>query len=420
MPDGTRGPLVELARRMRDDGQEVIDLSLGDPAAHGFTAPTTVMEEVERHLRDACAYTPETGTSEARAAVAHHYRERRGLAGSSPSDVCLGNGVSELASLATQALLDPGDQVLVPSPSYPLWRDCVALTGAVAVPYPCREDRGWRPDPAGTAARVGPRTRALVVVNPGNPTGALWPADVLERVVAVARAGGLALLADEIYDEIRYDSLPFTSTAALAPDLLCLTFSGLSKFCRMPGYRAGWMLASGPHAVKDAYLSAVRRLAALRLCPNAPAQSAVPKALSAPVLAGTRRATEPGGALTARRDTAHEALRRIEGASCVRPEAAFYAYPRLPLARRRATPDFARALLRHAHVLVTPGSVFSGRDDGHVRLTTLAGPAELAEGIDRIGAFLAEERAPDRAPPAAPHREDPLPAPLRKAARLSQ
>ena len=387
---GTRGPLVELARQLRDSGHEIIDLSLGDPAAHGLTAPDSVLREVRAHLGEAGAYTSETGTWEARTAVAEHYRDRRGITGAKPPDICVGNGVSELAALTTQVLLDPGDQVLVPAPGYPLWQDCVTLTGAVPVPYPCREDRGWLPDLEELADLVGPRTRALVVINPGNPTGALWPAGILERVAALARTNGLALLADEIYDEIRFDSAPFTPLATLAPDLLCLTFGGLSKFCRLPGFRAGWVLASGPREWTDPFLTALRRLAALRLCPNSPAQHAVPPALSSSTIAGVGRVTAADGSLTARRDTAHQALMGLDGVSCALPEAAFYAYPRLPLAPQETVADFAEKLLRDASVLVSPGSVFDGADDVHIRLTTLPHPSELAEGIARIGALLGE------------------------------
>ncbi|MDJ1135656.1 aminotransferase class I/II-fold pyridoxal phosphate-dependent enzyme [Streptomyces iconiensis] len=400
---GLRGPLMKLAARLRAEGRELIDLNLGDPAAHGLDPPDHVVGAVRERLGEAGGYTPETGTGEARTAVAEHFRDRRGISWATPRDVCLGNGVSELATLTTQALLDPGDQVLVPSPGYPLWRACVGLTGAVPVPYPCREDEAWTPDPGELAARVGPRTRAIVVINPGNPTGAVWPPRTLEEIAAVARAHDLVLFADEVYDEVRYGTEPFVPLATFAPDLLCLSFGGLSKFCRLPGYRVGWVLLSRPPGMGEAYRDTLAELCSLRLCPNATGQLAVPPALSATTRAGVRRVTAPDGALTLRRNTAYQALTQLPGVSCALPQGAFYAYPRLPLPARLRTEEFAEALLRRESVLVAPGSVFAPSDDHpggppHIRLTTLAEPSELAEGIRRMDRLLTEfRRTPDPA-----------------------
>ncbi|MFC9856316.1 MULTISPECIES: aminotransferase class I/II-fold pyridoxal phosphate-dependent enzyme [unclassified Streptomyces] len=377
-----RGPLVRRAEELRAQGRPIIDLNLGDPAAHGLGAPEPVVRAVRDALSTAESYSGERGTEEAREAVAEHYRCRRGLSGVTARDTFLGNGVSELASLTLQALLDPGDEVLVPAPGYPVWAAFVTLNGGTPVPYRCDESDGWLPDITDLSVRAGPRTHAVVAINPNNPTGAVWPTETLRGMASVARHHGLAVLSDEI----RYTRVPHMPLASLAPDLLCLTFGGLSKFCRLPGYRAGWMVATRPAGYGDAYLRTLTRLASLRLCPNVPAQSAVPPALSDASLTDISRKTAPGGALRWRRDAVYEALAGHPRIHCLKPEGAFYLY--LSLRTPLTDEKFASGLLETRSVLVTPGSGLGQPDNSHVRLAALAPPSELRVAARRITGFL--------------------------------
>ncbi|MFF3272755.1 aminotransferase class I/II-fold pyridoxal phosphate-dependent enzyme [Streptomyces chrestomyceticus] len=384
-----RGPLAERAADLRAQGHDIIDLHLGDPAAHGLDAPDAVLRAAAEGLHRASAYSDERGLPAAREAIADHYRQA-GLVHAAADRVFLGNGVSELASLSLQALLDPGDTLLVPAPGYPLWPACATLIGATPVPYRCREDTAWAPDPDELAARAGPRTRAIVVINPGNPTGAHWPPAVLESIADLARRRHLMLLSDEIYAELCYPGTEHIPLAALAPDVPCLTFGGLSKYCRLPGYRAGWAVASGPRPATADYLQALTQLASLRMCPNVPAQHAIPTALSPDVLASTRQATTPGGTLTLRRDALHNALTLHPGIRCTRPDGAFYTFPRLPLPPDVGDEAFTRYLLEHHHVLATPGAQFDPPGSSHIRLSALAPPETLDVAAQRIHQALGE------------------------------
>ncbi|KIF78494.1 hypothetical protein QR77_01875, partial [Streptomyces sp. 150FB] len=377
-------------------GRRITDLGLGDPAAHGIPAPAAVVAALSERLEDARGYSEEAGHPAARAAVAEHFRTRRGLPGVGPQDVWLGNGVSELAFLTLQSLLDPGDEVLVPDPGYPMWPAYAALCGGTPVPYPCPEANGWRPDLDALVRLASPRTRALVVVNPVNPTGAVWPPEVLGGLAAVARRRGLVLFSDEIYDGIQYVPGPHPPLAALAPDLLCLTFGGLSKLSRVPGLRAGWMVACRPPGTARSYLDALTSLAALRLSPNTVGQYAIPAALSPAALDDAAALTAPGGALHEARRAARIAMADQPGLRCAPLEGAFYAFPRLDLPAGVSADDFALRLLRTKSVLAMPGSQF-GADDrshgAHLRLTTLAPPAETTTAVERVGELLAELRA---------------------------
>ncbi|MFJ9155659.1 aminotransferase class I/II-fold pyridoxal phosphate-dependent enzyme [Streptomyces griseoviridis] len=393
---GLRGTLTSEARELRSRGRRLIDLGLGDPAAHGIPAPAAVVTALSGRLEETHAYTEEAGQPAARAAVAEYFRTRRGLPGVGPRDVWLGNGVSELAFLTLQTLLDPGDEVLVPDPGYPMWPAYVGLCGGTPVPYPCPESNGWRPDLDALARRAGPRTRALIVVNPVNPTGAVWPPEVLGGLAAVARAHGLVLFADEIYDGIHYVPGPHPPLAALAPDLLCLVFGGLSKLSRVPGLRAGWVAACRPPGTARAYLDALTSLAALRLSPNTLGQHVIPAALSPSALADAAALTAPGGALHEARRAARTAMARQEGLRCAPLDGAFYAFPRLDLPPGTGADDFALRLLREKSVLAMPGPQFAAGDhtlDTHLRLTTLAPPAETTAAVERVGELLAELRA---------------------------
>lgn len=393
---GLRGALTAEARVLRARGRRITDLGLGDPAAHGIPAPAAVVDAVSERLEDARGYSEEAGHPAARAAVAEHFRTRRGLPGVGPQDVWLGNGVSELAFLSLQSLLDPGDEVLVPDPGYPMWPAYAGLCGGTPVPYPCPEDNGWRPDLDALARLAGPRTRALVVVNPVNPTGAVWPPEVLGGLAAVARTHGLVLFCDEIYDGIQYVPGPQPPLAALAPDLLCLAFGGLSKLSRVPGLRAGWMVACRPPGTGRAYLDALTSLAALRLSPNTVGQYAIPAALSPAALDDAAALTAPGGALYEARRAARTAMAHQPGLRCAPLEGAFYAFPHLDLPAGVGADDFALRLLRRKSVLAMPGPQFGPGDrshGAHLRLTTLAPPAETTTAVERVGELLAELRS---------------------------
>ncbi|WP_217196721.1 aminotransferase class I/II-fold pyridoxal phosphate-dependent enzyme [Streptomyces buecherae] len=389
---GLRGTLTDEARELSVDGRPIIDLGLGDPAAHGIPAPPSVLTALHERIDDARGYSDAAGHLTARTAVAEHFRTRLALPRITPSDVRLGNGVSELALLTLQALLDPGDEVLVPDPGYPMWAAYTSLCAGSVVPYPCPEANGWRPDLDSLSRLAGPRTRALVVINPVNPTGAVWPPETLDGLVAVARRHGLVLFSDEIYDGIRFVPDPHVPLAALAPDLLCLTFGGLSKLSRLPGLRAGWVVASHPPGVGRAYLAAVASLAALRLGPNSVGQYAIPAALSAPALRDAAALTEPGGALHQSRSAAHTAIDRQPGLRCAPQDGTFYAFPRLDLPPGTTTNEFARRLLREKSVLAMPGQQFGSHSDlsTYLRLTTLAPPTQTTSAIERIGDLLAE------------------------------
>ncbi|OPC76997.1 hypothetical protein B4N89_41165 [Embleya scabrispora] len=384
-----RGPLAALADELEAEGRDIIRLHLGDPAEHGVAAPAAVLDAVRRNLDASCGYAHSQGIPQARDAVTAYYRDR-GIDDIDPDDVTLGNGVSELVQVALHALLDPGDQVLLPAPGYPLWAAAVTLAGGTPVHYRCDENADWIPDLADLSARTGPRTVALVVNSPHNPTGAVWPAPVLHAMVEHARAHGLTLLSDEIYAHILYDA-PHTVLAGLAPDLACLTFGGLSKTHRVPGFRVGWMLLTGPRRHTAEYARALHLIASLRLCPNVPAQHAIVPALR-DIEQTARELTGPGGVLRERHRSAWRALRGLPDVGCVRPRGAFYLFPRLPPGRRDG--PFARELLRTQGVLVAPGSGLHHPKGDHIRLTSLAEPARFAEAVTRIGLHLASPNGP--------------------------
>ncbi|MEU7581416.1 aminotransferase class I/II-fold pyridoxal phosphate-dependent enzyme [Streptomyces sp. NPDC041068] len=374
-----RGALPRLADELERQGRHVIRLHLGDPAAHGITAPRAVTDAVRHHLTASCGYGPAQGLPEARAAVAAYYRDR-GLTTLEPRDIHLGNGVSELILLALQALLNPGDEVLLPTPGYPLWAAAVHLAGGTPVHYRCDEHADWLPDLADLRAKTSDHTVALVANTPHNPTGAVWPADILHVFADIARQRQLLLLSDEIYAHIVYDT-QHTTLAGLAPDLPCLTFGGLSKTHCVPGFRAGWMALSGPHSTTRAYSEAVTLLASLRLCPNTPAQHAIAPALSR-IHQTETHLTGPGGILRRRHDAAWEALHDIPGISCTRPHGAFYLFPRIPQGGHDST--FAHTLLREHGVLVAPGSGFHHTETDHIRLSTLADTQQFKEAMHRV------------------------------------
>ena len=383
-----RGPVLHRARELEAAGHEIIKLNLGNPAPFGLDAPADVVSDVIKHIGDAQGYSDARGIYPARLAVARFF-ERGGVAGVTPDDVYLGNGVSELIAMSLQALLNAGDEVLVPSPDYPLWTGAISLCGGTAVHYRCAEEEGWAPDLDHVAAQISPRTRALVIINPNNPTGAVYSREVLLGLLDLARKHGLLVLTDEIYDQILYDGAVHLPAAALAPDLLVLTLGGLSKTYRLAGFRSGWLVVSGPRDHAADYLDGLELLANMRLCPNVPAQHAIEPALGGRV--DITHLLQPGGRLRDQRDQAWAAVTAIPGVSCVLPSGALYLFPRLdpdvyPIADdERMMIDF----LEQQYVLLSHGSGFNLPTTDHLRLVFLAATPVLDEAIGRLATFLA-------------------------------
>ncbi|AUG79438.1 aminotransferase [Kitasatospora sp. MMS16-BH015] len=382
-----RGPVLDEAMRLEDQGHRILKLNTGNPAVFGFEAPPEILQDILKNLSTAHGYGDSKGLLSARRAIVMHY-EDRGLHGLTVEDVFLGNGVSELIQLAMTALLDDGDEVLVPAPDYPLWTASVSLSGGTAVHYRCDEQSEWYPDLADIEAKVTDRTRAIVVINPNNPTGAVYPREVLEGIVEIARRHDLVLYADEIYDKILYDDAEHVPLATLAPDLFCVTFNGMSKSYRVAGFRSGWMVLSGDRHRARSYIEGLTVLASMRLCANMPAQHAVAAAL------GGRQSIKelllPGGRLLESRDTAYKLLNEIPGVSCVKPKGALYAFPKLDPQVYKIKDDqqMVLDLLRAQRILIVQGTGFNWPEPDHFRLVTLPRPEEIADAVTRIGDFL--------------------------------
>jgi alanine-synthesizing transaminase len=383
-----RGPVLVEAKRLEAQGHSVLKLNIGNPAPFGFTAPDEILVDVIRHLPHAEGYSDSQGVLSARTAVVQHYQER----GLDPSvtvdDIWLGNGVSELIVMALQAMLNNGDEVLIPAPDYPLWTAATSLAGGRPVHYRCDESEGWQPDLDDLSAKISPRTKALVLINPNNPTGAVYPEQVVQEIAELARQHSLVVLADEIYDKVLYDDATHTPFAVLAPDLFTLTFNGLSKAYRLAGFRSGWLMASGPKQHAASYLEGLAILANMRLCANVPAQHAIQTALGG--RQSIRDLVLPGGRLLEQRDAAVAALRAIPGVSCVEPKGALYVFPRLDPERYPIVDDqrFVLDFLRDQHVLLVQGTGFNWPDPDHLRIVTLPPADVLTEAIGRLGAFL--------------------------------
>jgi len=386
-----RGPVLDAARRLEEEGRRILKLNIGNPAPFGFEAPDEIVANVVRNLPLSEGYSDSQGVLSARTAIVQHYQEQ-GFADISVEHVWLGNGVSELISFALQALLDDGDEVLIPAPDYPLWTAATSLCGGRAVHYMCDESADWLPDIDDLAAKISPRTKAIVVINPNNPTGAVYPRWVLESIAELARKHGLVVMTDEIYEKILYDGAEHVPFASVAPDLFTLTFNGLSKAYRLAGFRSAWLLVTGPRRAAGSYLEGLSILANMRLCPNVPGQHAIQTAL------GGRQSINdlvlPGGRLREQRDAAMAALKQIPGVTCVQPRGALYVFPRLDPEVYPIEDDqqFVLDLLRDQHVLVVQGSGFNWPQPDHLRIVTLPRADDLTEAIGRIGAFLAEYR----------------------------
>jgi alanine-synthesizing transaminase len=384
-----RGPVLRRARQLEADGHPIIKLNLGNPAPFGLHAPDDVLADVVRCLPDAQGYSDARGIQPGRLAVAEWF-ERHGIPGVSPDDVFLGNGVSELIVMSMQALLDPGDEVLIPSPDYPLWTGAVNLCGGRAAHYRCVEDEGWQPDAEHIESLITDRTKALVIINPNNPTGAVYSREVMLGLLDLARRHGLLVLTDEIYDQILYEGAVHHSAAALAPDMLVLTLGGLSKTYRLAGFRSGWMVISGPREHAADYLDGLELLANMRLCPNVPAQHAIATALGGKI--DIKHLLEPGGRLRDQRDHAWQRLTAIPGISCEQPAGALYLFPRLdPEAYKiRDDEQMMMDFLEQQHVLLSHGSGFNLPTTDHLRLVFLAPVPVLDDAIGRLATFLAD------------------------------
>ena len=382
-----RGPVLARARQMEEDGHRVIKLNIGNPAAFGFEAPEEIVVDVIRNLRDASGYSDSKGLFAPRKAVMHYCQQKR-IAGVTIDDIYLGNGVSELIVMSMQALLNNGDEVLVPMPDYPLWTAAVTLSGGTPRHYLCDEGAGWLPDIADIRAKITPATRAIVVINPNNPTGALYPDDLLKEIVELARQHELIVLADEIYDKVLYDGRTHTSLASLADDVLFITFNGLSKNYRACGFRAGWMVVSGERRHAADYIEGLGILASMRLCSNVPGQFAIQTALGGHQSIDALVA--PQGRLSKQRDLAWEMLSALPGVSCVRPQAALYCFPRLDPKMYPISNDqqFILELLEAERVLLVQGSGFNWPSPDHFRVVFLPNVDDLSEAIGRIARFL--------------------------------
>jgi alanine-synthesizing transaminase len=386
-----RGEVLRHAKVMEAEGHHILKLNIGNPAPFGFEAPEEILQDIILNLSSAHGYGDSKGLLSARRAVVQYYQQK-GVTGVDIEDVYLGNGVSELIVMALQALLDNGDEVLIPAPDYPLWTAAVSLCGGRAVHYLCDEQAEWMPDLADVESRITDRTRAIVIINPNNPTGAVYSREMLTGLVEIARRHNLLVLSDEIYDKILYDDAVHVSTASLAPDLLCLTFNGLSKAYRVAGFRTGWLALSGPKQHAESYIEGLEILANMRLCPNVPTQYAVQTALGG--YQSINDLVLPGGRLHDQRNRAYEMLSSIHGVSCVKPRGALYAFPRLDPKVYPIVDDerFVLDLLRQEKLLVVQGTGFNWPRPDHFRIVTLPRVADLEEAIGRLERFLGTYR----------------------------
>ena len=386
-----RGPVLAKARQMEDEGQKIIKLNIGNVAAFGLEPPDEIVQDMIRNLPHTAGYTDSLGLFAPRKAVVH-YTQQKNIKGVSVDDVYLGNGVSELITMSLNALLNNGDEVLLPSPDYPLYTASVALSGGTPVHYMCDEQSDWLPDIADIRAKITPNTKAIVVINPNNPTGALYPESVLREIVEVARQHQLLILADEIYDKTLYDGQVHTSIASLADDVLCITYNGLSKNYRSCGYRAGWMVVSGDKRHARDYIEGLNMLASMRLCANTPGQLAIQTALGG--YQSINDLVAPTGRLCRQRDLAYELLSQIPGVSVVKPKAALYMFPRLDPRMYPIQNDqqFAYELLAEEKVLIVQGTGFNWPTPDHFRIVFLPNSDDLAEAIGRIARFLEHYR----------------------------
>ena len=382
-----RGPIMDAARQMEEEGQKIIKLNLGNLAVFGFDAPEEIQQDMIRNLPNSAGYSDSKGIFTARKAVMHE-TQRQGIAGVTVDDIYLGNGASELITMATNALLDNGDELLLPMPDYPLWTAATSLSGGTPVHYLCDEANGWMPNLADIRAKITPRTKAIVVINPNNPTGVLYSDALLKDIVAIAREHGLVILADEVYDKVLYDDARHTPLASLSTDVLTLTFNSLSKSYRSCGYRAGWLIVSGDKKPAKDYIEGLNMLSNMKLCSNVPGQWAIQTALGG--YQSIKDLVGEGGRLRRQRDMAYNLITAIPGVSCVKPVAALYMFPKLnpkvyPIKDDR---QFFLELLRETRVMLVQGTGFNWPNPDHFRIVFLPHEDDLAEAIARIAKFL--------------------------------
>ena len=382
-----RGPVLDKAREMEDEGHKIIKLNIGNLAVFGLEPPDEIVQDMIRNLPHSAGYTDSKGLFAPRKAVVHYAQQKR-IAGVAVDDVYLGNGASELIVMSMNALLNDGDEVLVPAPDYPLWTAAVSLSGGTPRHYLCDEGAGWLPDIEDIKAKITPATKAIVVINPNNPTGALYPDDLLKAIVELARRHQLIVFADEIYDKTLYDGNTHTSIASLADDVLFVTFNGLSKNYRSCGYRAGWMIVSGEKRHARDYIEGLNMLASMRLCSNTPGQLAIQTALGG--YQSIADLVAPGGRLCRQRDMAYQLLTQIPGVSVVKPKAALYMFPRLDAKMYPIADDqqFAYELLAEEKVLIVQGTGFNWPRPDHFRVVFLPNTDDLADAFGRVARFL--------------------------------
>jgi alanine-synthesizing transaminase len=381
------GPLYEKAKELEMEGHRITKLNIGNPAPFGFDAPEAIIRSIVDNLRQAQGYADHKGLLSAREAIQNYYAAK-GIAGIHTDDISIGNGVSELILHAVQGLLNPGDEVLVPSPDYPLWTAAVRFSGGKAVHYLCDEASDWNPDLADISSKITSRTKGIVIINPNNPTGAVYPPALLQELVDLAAAHNLVVFSDEIYDKILYDEVEYRSTATFSNEVLTVTFSGLSKNYLAAGFRAGWMLVSGNKAKAKSYIDGLNTMASLRVCSNVPAQFAIQAALEGPQ--HMQDLVLPAGRLRQQRDLCYDKLVAIPGISCVKPKGAFYLFPKIDVKRYDIADDQAFVLdfLREQHVLLVQGSGFNWQQPDHFRIVYLPELEELSQTMDKLALFL--------------------------------
>ncbi|KLU18872.1 aminotransferase [Proteus mirabilis] len=382
-----RGPVLQEAKRLEEEGNKVLKLNIGNPAPFGFEAPDEILVDVIRNLPSSQGYSDSKGLFSARKAIMQHY-QARDMRDITVEDIYIGNGVSELIVQAMQALLNNGDEMLVPAPDYPLWTAAVSLSGGNAVHYMCDEQQGWFPDLDDIRSKITKNTRGIVIINPNNPTGAVYSKDILMEIVEIARQHNLIIFADEIYDKILYDDAQHHSIAAMAPDLLTVTFNGLSKTYRVAGFRQGWMVLNGPKKHAKSYIEGLNMLASMRLCANVPMQHAIQTALG-----GYQSISEfilPGGRLYEQRNRAWELINQIPGVSCVKPMGALYMFPKIDLNRYSIKDDqkMILDLLLQEKVLLVQGTAFNWPYPDHFRIVTLPREDDLDMAIQKFGRFI--------------------------------
>jgi len=382
-----RGPVLEEAKRLEDDGHKILKLNIGNPAPFGFDAPDDILKDVIHNLPTAQGYGPSNGLYSAKVSI-HQYYQTFGLLNTSVDDIYLGNGVSELIVMAMQALLNDGDEILVPSPDYPLWTAAVKLAGGKPVHYICDESSDWQPDLKDIQSKITSKTRAIIIINPNNPTGAVYSKEVLESITRIAQQNDLIIYSDEIYDKVLFDHAKHIPIATLSDDVFCVTFGGLSKNYRVAGFRVGWMILTGPKRPAKDYISGLDMLSSMRLCANMPMQHAIQTALGG--YQSINDLVKPDGRLYQQMELSYKLINQIDGISCTRPKGAMYLFPKIDVAKFNIKNDeqFVLDFLREKQVLLVHGTAFNWQQPDHFRIVFLPHHEELEQAILALGEFL--------------------------------